>query len=436
MSESLTLGAAPPRPLPSDATRRPRNSRDLSGGYLLPMSTSASECWMSLALMMFALFTTLEAPLRWMLSLAGAAPLIYLRDACLALAMLALWWRQLLVHRVQAAFGIFALMLFFHGMISFLLCGVPIAMLMGLKTLLYPLFGALYLPQLLKNRPLVAWLMFGIWVLTAAGVVLDHVGYPMPWKGMSTSIGDYTVVVNRKWDYEGEDRVGGFARDSVTAGVLVALPGTWALVFMRSVLLRALIAVGTASVIWLTTSKGGVLAYLIAVFACMLPGRARLLARLLLVSVVAIMMLCPIILPNYFMPDHLPTSLASFVDRVERVWPSSWHNIAQHSWIFGAGIGNIGVGQQYLKYEGTDTADNLLVMAWGYFGVFCLAYLLLPVLAALRRAGDDIASRWALITLTYVYAYGIVANVIESPMVTFALGSALQALALKREPTE
>ena len=430
MSQTLTLGRTGAHP--AAAARPPAaRVRDFSTGYELPLSTAATERWLTLAFMVFALFSTLEAPLRWAFSLIGAAALIYIRDAALILAGLALWWQQLLAHRVQAALGIFVLMVFFHGVIGLLLCGVPLAVLMGLKMLLYPAFGALYLPQLLKNSRPVALIMLLIWFLTAAGVILDHAGYPMPWKGMSTSVGDYTVVVNRKWNYEGEDRLGGFARDSVTAGVLAALPGIWALVFLRSMLLRAVIAAGTVAIIWLTTSKGGVLAYLIAVCACMLPGRARLLARLLLAGVVATMMLCPIILPYYNMPDTLPAGLLSFIDRIERVWPASWHNIAEHSWIFGAGIGNIGLGQQYLKYEGMDTANNMLVMFWGYFGVFCLVYLLLPVFATLRRRCTDIASRWALITLIYVYAYGIVANVIESPMVTFALGSALQALALR-----
>jgi len=434
MNQALTFGRPGPRLPPADATiRRPAPAtHDFSAGYALPLCTPATGRWLTLAFIVFALFTTLEAPLRWALSLIGASALIYLRDAALLFAMLALWWRQLLAHRVQAAFGIFALVVFFHGVIGLLLCRVPIAVAMGLKMLLYPTFGALYLPQLLKNRRPVAWLMLLVWVLTAAGVVLDYAGYDMPWKGMSTSVGDYTVVINRKWDYEGVDRIGGFARDSVTAGVLAALPGIWALLFLRSMMLRAAIAAGTMAIIWLTTSKGGVLAYAFAVLACMLPGRDRLPTRLLLACVVAAMLLCPIILPNYYMPDRLPTSLLSFVDRIERVWPESWHNIAEHSWIFGSGIGNIGLGQQYLRYEDVDTADNMLVMSWGYFGVFCLIYLLLPVLAALRRRRSDIASRWALVTLVYVYAYGIVANVIESPVLMFMLGTALQALALRR----
>jgi hypothetical protein len=144
------------------------------------------------------------------------------------------------------------------------------------------------------------------------------------------------------------------------------------------------------------------------------------------------MILLPIVLPNYLMPSS-PAILASFYDRVEHVWPSAWHNIDMHSWLFGAGMGNIGVGQQFLRFQGVDTADNLFVLAYGYFGIFSIIYLGLPFLAALRRKSPvDAVGRYAIITLIYVFAYGIVVNVIEGSIAAFMMGSAFQALALRK----
>jgi hypothetical protein len=304
---------------------------------------------------------------------------------------------------------------------------------MGLKTLLALLFGAIFLPTLLKNKRGIGLFLLAMWVVTAIGVVADFQGYSMPWKGMNATVGDYTVVINKKWNFEGEDRIAGFARDSVTAGMLAAFFGTYALLFSRSLLFRLAAAAATLVVIYLTTSKGGVLAFFFTIVACFLPMRkSQLPNKLLLAFTFAAMVLLPIVLPNYLMPSR-PAVLTSFFDRVERVWPSAWHNIDMHSWIFGAGIGNIGVGQQYLRFEGVDTADNLFVLAYGYFGIFSIFYLGLPFIAALRRKSPvDAMGRYAIITLIYIFAYGIVANVIEGSISAFMLGSAFQALALRK----
>jgi hypothetical protein len=160
--------------------------------------------------------------------------------------------------------------------------------------------------------------------------------------------------------------------------------------------------------------------------------RSQLLNKGLLATAFAAMMLLPIILPNYSMPSS-PAFLRSFYDRVVRVWPDTWQNIDQHSWIFGSAIGNVGVGQQYLKYEDIDTGDNLFVLAYGYFGIFCIFYLGWPFLAALlRRAPVDKLGRYAILTLIYIFAYGIVVNIIEGPVAAFMLGTAVQALAMRK----
>ena len=152
-------------------------------------------------------------------------------------------------------------------------------------------------------------------------------------------------AVNKRWNFQGEDRIGGFARDSVGAAMLMSLFGTYAMLFARSIILRFVAATATLVFIYLTTSKGCVVAYGLVILACMLPmRRSQLLNKGILATVFTAMILLPIILPNYLMPSS-PTFLRSFFDRVARVWPDAWHNIGDHSWIFGAAMGNIGVGQ-------------------------------------------------------------------------------------------
>jgi hypothetical protein len=144
------------------------------------------------------------------------------------------------------------------------------------------------------------------------------------------------------------------------------------------------------------------------------------------------MVLLPIVLPSFFMPRS-PSVLASFVDRVVRVWPSAWRDIGDHSWLFGAGFGNIGVGQLYLRTEDVDPADNLFLLAYGFFGVLSIVYLGLPFVAAMfRRPPIDLVGRYAIAALIFLFTYGIVVNIIEGPVAAFMLGTALMALALRR----
>jgi hypothetical protein len=405
----------------------------LLGDYQLPTIPPLARFSLVLAFVIFVVFTAFEAPLRYVFTLGGATWLIYVRDLAMLFAIMVLACQQFWRHQLQPAFIIFGFLLAFHGMVSFLQCGVLIAVLMGLKTLLPLLYGALFLPLLLsKNRYLVAFLIV-IWVITAIGIVADFQGYSMPWKGMNATVADYTVVINKKWNYQGEDRIGGFARDSVVAGTITAFIGTYVLLFGRSIIFRALIAVGSLVLIYLTTSKGCLIAFSLVVLACLMPmRRSQLPNKVLLGCIFAMMVLFPITLPNYLMPSS-PEILASFFDRVARVWPAAWDNIAMHSWIFGSGMGNIGVGQQFLRFEDVDTGDNLFVLSYGYFGIFSILYLGLPFLAALlRKTPVDEMGRYAIIVLIYIFGYGIVINGIESSIAAFMMGSAFQALALRK----
>lgn len=423
------MRAAPPCPDSLDALA----PADELSCYRLPQIPPTSHRVLTLAFGVFMIFQALEAPLRLAFSLVGMSWLIYVRDlvVCAALALLAM--QQMTRRQLQATFVILGMALLFHGIASYLQCGVPIAVLVSMKTLLNPMFGALFAPILLKRSRAMSGFMLLIWLVTASGIVADYAGVSMPWKGVTAEVGDYNVVVNKQWIYYGEDRIGGFARDSVGAGMLAAFGGIYVMLFARSVLYRLGIVAATAALIYLTTSKGGLIAFVLASVAWLAPMKKSLfVSKTILLLTFALMMLLPVALSSYAL-NPSSTVLSSFYDRIANVWPSAWQNIGQHSWIFGSGFGNIGAGQQFLHFEGSDPGDNLLLLAYGYFGVFSVIYLLVPFVAALRRrAPVDFVGRYIIITLIYVFAFGIVDNIIEGPIAAFMLGSALQALAWPR----
>ena len=428
----MISSAFPARP----ADTRVGHSHEPSGwlqGFAAPSISPRMERVLLFAFALFMIVQAVEAPLRYALSLAGAPWLIYVRDLAVLAALLGLATEQMRRRQLQTTFIVFALLIFFHGTVSFLMCYAKVAVLVSMKTLLSPLFGAIVLPILFKRSRFVGGLFALLWLVTSVGIVLDYAGYDLPWKGMSSDLGDYKVTINRKWNYQGQDRIGGFSRDSVSAAMLLSYLGLYALLFARSISIRLVAACAGLGLIYMTTSKGAVVGYALAVVACVLPTRrTQLLNKCILTLTFALMMLLPIILPNYLMPSST-TFLASFFDRVARVWPDTWHNIGQHSWVFGSAMGNVGIGQQYLNFEDVNTGDNLFVLAYGYFGIFSTIYLTWLFLAALlRRAPVDVLGRYAIITLIFVFGYGIVVNIIEGPIAAFMLGTAIQALAWRR----
>src|ERR1700731_1522174 len=126
---------------PATASSAPPGE-DTLAGYALPYISPAAERILILAFVVLIGFTSVEAPLRYGFAQLGAVWLIYLRDLAIIGAMLVLACQQFWRHQLQTAFIVFAVLIVFHGIVGFLLCGVPIAVLIGLKTLLPFLFGA------------------------------------------------------------------------------------------------------------------------------------------------------------------------------------------------------------------------------------------------------------------------------------------------------
>src|SRR5277367_1710760 len=135
---------------------------DALAGYALPSMSPVVERLLISAFVVFIVFTTLEAPLRYAFTLVGAVWIIYFRDVAILLAMLALACQQFWRHQLQAAFVVFAAVVAFHGVVSFLQCGAIVAVLMGMKTLLPLMFGAVFLPILIRGKRFISVFLFGM----------------------------------------------------------------------------------------------------------------------------------------------------------------------------------------------------------------------------------------------------------------------------------
>ncbi|HEV7716857.1 MAG TPA: hypothetical protein VGO53_14765, partial [Steroidobacteraceae bacterium] len=202
-----------------------------------------------------------EGPARYILLLAKIPSAIYLRDlAEIGLVGFAVFsW-------MTGERRLFPLMVALYVLFLHVLCGVlllpsVIQPLLGLKVFFTFLFGMAAVTAIAEHPRSLLWLSFLAFMVTAGGVFLNVV-IDFPWAGQAYESAIATVQVSREWSSGGIPRLAGFARASFDAATIVLvlmvpiLAGGWSIVWRVG-----LWALGFAT-IYLTTSKGALLALL------------------------------------------------------------------------------------------------------------------------------------------------------------------------------
>ncbi len=372
-----------------------------------------------------------EGPVRYGLNLAGADSFIFVRDLALLVPVIFIGIRQFWQRKLHPAYLVYLFVVMLHGLVLMLNIGVMAAVIYGAKMLLTMLVGAVLAPAILKpGKPLLICLGV-LWVSIVVGVVLDKYVMSFPWVGLSTTIGDVKVDISRDWDMEGEaKRAGGFLRSSIHAATGAPLFALLLLFHLKHKLAKLIIAVATAYVIYLTTQKGALLAYLAVVAAVVvMPFRPIPALRLGLLFFTLVAVLLPVILPGYHMPDASAGSFnnMSFNMRVEMMWPRAWEWVDKRgTFPFGVGLGGISGAQLLYAKEWFNAADNIFVFMYASFGVMSLVYLGMMLWSAFRLPSAGTRSdAHAVGILLFTMAYGVALSMLEDQMASLFLGAAL-----------
>ncbi|HEX5659961.1 MAG TPA: hypothetical protein VFX59_22350, partial [Polyangiales bacterium] len=276
---------------------------------------------------------------RWLLDIVRAAPLIYLRDGAMIIAIV-LGFVDVVANRRDALLS--------FGLLTFVLVGAVIAGASGLPVQ-QVLFGIkVWLPLLLGvalanegvaqklDRPRLWGL---VWTLLVFGVLLN-VFVKYPWSGMTMQVGDTQVEANREWDTGGFNRVSGFSRTSFDASICIMLLAFYLVLRSERWLMRGVIWLLTGVAVVLTTTKGAIGAWLVAtpILPLVLGARPELYAhqrarRTLAFGTVTALALIAAVTPlvstqmtwglleegtvEFFL-------LASFGDRIVNTWPNAF----------------------------------------------------------------------------------------------------------------
>ncbi|MFC7052620.1 O-antigen ligase family protein [Hansschlegelia quercus] len=404
---------------------------------------------LTIALCIYIALFASEGVVRWVLNMFGADPLIFLRDAMIFGAIGLIVLRRFMNHRgaplVVGTVAVLAL----HGMIGYFNMRGLSPVIAGAKPFLSLIIGAYCADRLFRPK---RWFIVFLSVLFVASVIaggLEKYFVEWPWVGLKADIGGQAVEISRDWQIGGADkRAAGLARSSAHLSGLLSCVGILLFFIARSMFVRLLIAVMTTVGVFWSTQKG-TLAGVIVIFtvAMVFPKRAAIPALKWTMLILLLLMIgLPLMLPGYIMPsgDISVFSLQSFYDRAARMWPDAWAWYAQKSVpFFGVGLGGIGYAMRmyspdaafyvtnFAAYEPyyLNSADNMFVYLYVQFGVMSLLYIGLIAFYALRqRSAYDQTTTAALAMLAFIFAYGVVANVIEDQISCLFFGAAIYIL--------
>lgn len=381
-----------------------------------------------------------EGPIRFGLASVGAGSLLYMRDVLAVLPLVvavAGWFAGYAVSTpVAAVLGILLL----HLLIGLLQLPTAFQAFMGLKMWLPTLLGMSIAPLLPSRQGLLIRCSAVALFATAAGVLVN-IGVEYPWIGLSydTAFGETSGA--KQWWSEGGLRLPGLTRSSVAAAV-IALMSLGPVVASRIGWRLRIACIALAGVtIYLTTSKGPLIAIpLVLVQVLLLTGlRSKLLSGTFLGLLTIFCLVTPLTL-TYLRPTRkgMPEILSSFMDRIQDEWPRAFRLIEHPGQvIWGRGLGGIGTGQNFGEPLFFNAADNLMVYFIITFGLLGPIYMAAFVYRLTRytseREFDDFGVRLTHGWAAAFIADGIVTSMVEDAVAGVTFGALLGLLLLPHE---
>ncbi len=394
------------------------------------------EHFVLLAGFAFVSVTLLAGPLRMYLSTLGLAPLVYVPNLLMAIAI---GW-QLLAEPRDTGFTatrLVALLIPPYAVIVGLQFIPPVQVAMGLYVLLPFVFGIACGTVFERNWASVARFVPWLWAVAVSGVILNlRVEYP--WEGFGYDLGSLEVEGSRQWYADGGvKRLAGFARASFDAAVQVLLTGVLFALGVRRTLLRAVLWGVTIAAILPTNSKGVLLAAAvlapIVLFGTKLP-QTLLRALPAIFGGVALALPISALLFTFDSPlrdPALASATYSFFDRLNDMWPTAWALLSDGgNFLLGRGVGGIGTAQTYFEPALFNAGDNLFMYWFVVFGWVALPGFVLLLLRSIRiRPHLDNAAMRVYCLLLATLVYGSITNIVENAFSALICGMVVRCLA-------
>ncbi|CAM8643033.1 hypothetical protein MCEMIEM13_00623 [Comamonadaceae bacterium] len=373
-----------------------------------------------------------EGPLRYVLSTLGLGTFIYLRDALSAMVISLGVFQAVKINRnIYDPLIIVIYTLLVWALLGLLIHDVTLfPTLFGLKILSVFLLGMSSAKAVEIYESRFRLTIYFFVVTTILGVITNYILGKLPWEGLTYETSFGVVSTTKEWWTEGERRLPGFARASFDAAMIIGLGAAYLISRLSYTKFLIFIAISFVG-IYLTTTKGMLLALALVFAWRSIPGAS--LRRYLGTALCFAILVGMIILPamscalnfSYELMHDVPKILSSFAERIVSMWPKSCSIlVTPYSWFIGAGIGSIGVPQQYSNLtSGYSAADNLFVYLYVMGGIpFAVAFIATVSKILQKHVIAGLSSIDARALLIAMLAYGVTTNMQEQPFFAILAG--------------
>jgi hypothetical protein len=408
-----SAAAAQPRLPPASARQAARHRAFVINATLIYLST-----------------LVLEAPLRMALSAIKLTTLLYARDLLAAVAIgVTLFSSHLVNKQNRNALLLCTYVLLTSFFASVALDNSVVSAGFGVKIFLTSLLGLAFSCFVCEDDSRLKKATIAIFVVTSLGVIANKIYGVFPWEGADFESAFGTSQVSKVWWVEGGvRRLAGLTRASTLAACAIGVTGAAMMLQWRNWLGRMVVfSLGIVS-IYLTTSKGMVLAYAVAALIAFLPrdGQVqKLLAGTSTITYTLLILIAPFaswfsgVGSNFI--RTAPRLLASFADRMTQSWPETFLNFKHwYQWLIGQGLGEVGISKQIISgMTRIPPTDNIHLYLYCNFGLIGTALFLALVITAMASLKKGLTPSFMAIHVSL--GYGIIANIIDDAFNPIAL---------------
>ena len=410
---------------------------------LTPSESSILDRLLFLGFVAYLSTFVIEGPFRYYTAMLGVPSLIYFRDLIAVVSVM------LCIVRHVASGGsvlyppiVCLFMLLLHFLLGILLSGVGVGpAVFGLKIFWMFIYG-LSLSEVVSTQfERFAKVLFFFFFVSVFGVIANKLLERFPWEGNVFETAFGAARATREWWAAGERRMPGLARASFDAATIIACSGALLVGWYRSALLKLLVAVLGFGAIYMTTSKGMMVSFMLMVIWLFLMPKAQ--KRTIGISIVAGLFLIQVLLPFAALALQVspqavysaPGVLSSFADRIANTWPNAFALLDEPQfWLLGRGVGAIGVPQQFSEdYLRFNSGDNMFMYMFVTFGPLAFYYFGLAAITLLRNVCPIRKQGLTLVPFLIVgVGYSLTINMFEESFFTALLGWAIATAWLSR----
>lgn len=376
---------------------------------------------------LYVFFIGFEGFLRYLFVSIHVPILYYFRDIFLLVMFgLSLYYYKKR-YSVPKLFVYASVLLYYGFIISLFNVGNISQSLFGIKILFPFLVGVLSF-KILDFKLIYKYLVFILTILII-GMFYD-VYFDFPWNGLEYSIGSTVMNTSRDWQMGLIDRISGLSRTSFNAGILILLLSLIIYSQTKSVIFNIINIILSFVAIILTTTKGLILIYLIIISFITFNYfflKIKSLGKTILLftfSLSALILIWAYVGTIDIYSDDTIVSLIlnSFYIRITDAWPNGIDFIINNGSIFfGRGLGGIGSAQIFFESNFYNPADNNTLLLYGFFGFFGPLFFIILLFSVKIKIINKEDFLMFLILFVF-FGYGIVANTLDSNILSFMAG--------------